>query len=390
MPSDDTAYAANWRTVIVVDLLIGVTALVVGVVLLVTGHVLPASWWPARTASRLQHPGGGGRSARPAEGGGPLGAQEGGQLVELGGDAFGALERQHEAVVFVAGQHVHVEVHHRLEGDLARGLEQVDPVGAQPLRRQAGHLLGGEGDGHHVLGAGVEQVHRMALGHDQGVAPGEREQVEERHRAVVLVHDSTRDPAADDPAEDAIFPRRHHRQRSLPGDAGRIRHGSRPPAAVPARPGHPPNQRPGPGGDLQQPGLAGRPPGRRRLDLFAGTGALGIEALSRGAASVTFIDSDRAAVALVGENLAALGLEGGKVVRADALRFLDGSAAVDVAFVDPPYAFADWPALLARLRAGIAVLESDHPVEVGDAWEVLKVKRYGGTVVTLVRQKGSP
>jgi 16S rRNA (guanine966-N2)-methyltransferase len=124
------------------------------------------------------------------------------------------------------------------------------------------------------------------------------------------------------------------------------------------------------------------------LDLFAGTGALGIEALSRGAASVTFVDSDRDAIALVADNLAALGLAGGQVVRADALRFLARADPVDVAFVDPPYAFDEWPALLARLRAGVAVLESDHPVEAGDAWQVLKVKRYGGTVVTLVRQKG--
>jgi 16S rRNA (guanine966-N2)-methyltransferase len=125
------------------------------------------------------------------------------------------------------------------------------------------------------------------------------------------------------------------------------------------------------------------------LDLFAGTGALGIEALSRGAAAVTFVDDDRTAVALVADNLAEIGLSGGTVVRSDAVRFVRDAPAVDVAFVDPPYTFDDWPALLQRLRATVAVLESNRPVEVGDGWEVLKVKRYGGTVVTMIRQKAS-
>lgn len=122
------------------------------------------------------------------------------------------------------------------------------------------------------------------------------------------------------------------------------------------------------------------------LDLFAGTGALGIEALSRGAAAVTFVDDDRVATDLVERNLAATSLSGGTVVRSDAVRFLRNAPAVDVAFVDPPYSFDEWPALLTGLRARLAVLESDRPIEVGEGWEVLKVKRYGGTVVTLAQQ----
>lgn len=132
--------------------------------------------------------------------------------------------------------------------------------------------------------------------------------------------------------------------------------------------------------------------GATALDLFAGSGALGIEALSRGAAAVTFVDDDRAAVELIRANLAATALDGGSVVRADAVQYLRAAPAFDVAFADPPYAFDDWPALLAGLRAGVAVLESDHPVEVGDEWRVLRVKRYGGTVVTLAelpQPKGS-
>src|SRR5439155_24104030 len=70
------------------------------------------------------------------------------------------------------------------------------------------------------------------------------------------------------------------------------------------------------------------------LDLFAGTGALGIEALSRGAATATFVDDDPRAVAAVKANLASTGLDGGTVVRADALRWLEGAPAFDLALVD--------------------------------------------------------
>lgn len=76
--------------------------------------------------------------------------------------------------------------------------------------------------------------------------------------------------------------------------------------------------------------------GRRVLDLFAGTGQLGIEALSRGAASCVFIDSDKAAAAIVRDNLKACGLEG-QVLQADAIGYLDSCGKFDLIFIDPPY-----------------------------------------------------
>jgi 16S rRNA (guanine966-N2)-methyltransferase len=124
------------------------------------------------------------------------------------------------------------------------------------------------------------------------------------------------------------------------------------------------------------------------LDLFAGSGAMGIEALSRGAASVTFVERDRAAVATIRANLDALGFEG-VVVAGDALAQTARVAPADVAFVDPPYAFDAWDELLGRLDATVAVLESDRPIDVAEGWRVLKVKRFGGTVVTLVQQTSS-
>ena len=76
--------------------------------------------------------------------------------------------------------------------------------------------------------------------------------------------------------------------------------------------------------------------GRRVLDLFAGTGQLGIECLSRGASSAVFVDQSREAVKIVKDNLKACGLTG-TVVQADALSFLRTCGKFDIIFVDPPY-----------------------------------------------------
>ena len=132
-------------------------------------------------------------------------------------------------------------------------------------------------------------------------------------------------------------------------------------------------------------GSLGAVEGARVVDLFAGTGALGIEALSRGAAAATFVERDRAVAAIIRENLATLGFEG-EVVVADARAQVGRLGRVDVAFVDPPYEFQEWEQLLADLDAAVAVLESDRELAVGDGWQVLRVKRYGDTVVTLAQQ----
>ena len=128
-------------------------------------------------------------------------------------------------------------------------------------------------------------------------------------------------------------------------------------------------------------------------DLFCGTGAMGIEALSRGAGSVVFVDSDGVAVETVKKNLAGVGLDGAsaRVVRSDVLRWLSQSATAefDLALVDPPYAFSDWEDLLEALPAEVAVLESDREIDVPTRFKVIKTKRYGGTLVTVVRAAGT-
>jgi 16S rRNA (guanine966-N2)-methyltransferase len=129
--------------------------------------------------------------------------------------------------------------------------------------------------------------------------------------------------------------------------------------------------------------------GARVLDLYAGSGALGIEALSRGADSAVFVDNDPAAVAAIRANLGVLGAAAGgaSVVRADALRYAAGAPAVDLVLVDPPYSFERWDALLGALqgRSGLVVVETGRDWEPAPGWETVKAKRYGGTVVTVLQ-----
>jgi 16S rRNA (guanine966-N2)-methyltransferase len=139
--------------------------------------------------------------------------------------------------------------------------------------------------------------------------------------------------------------------------------------------------------------LGDRVDGARVLDLFAGSGALGIEALSRGAAEATFVDSAPAAIRALRANLQTLGATA-EVRRADARRFLGGASAAarqyDLVFLDPPYRLAGrlgselTAALPAVLAPGAAVVaESDRraPLELG--LPILDERRYGDTLIRI-------
>ena len=129
-------------------------------------------------------------------------------------------------------------------------------------------------------------------------------------------------------------------------------------------------------------GSAGLIEGALVADLFAGTGAIGIEALSRGASHCTFVERDRSALRALEENIDTLDLGSrSRILRSDA-----GPAAttldVDIAFVDPPYEFDGWAELLATIRAPFVVAESGRAIEPVDGWDVTRAKRYGRTWVS--------
>ena len=131
--------------------------------------------------------------------------------------------------------------------------------------------------------------------------------------------------------------------------------------------------------------LAEALPGARVLGLFAGSGALGLEALSRGAASAEFVEMHRASLAALQANICALGVEAVTTVRrGDAERYARElpAGAFDVAFADPPYTidYAGRLVALFRARPFARILSVEHRADVtlpGD-----DTRRYGDTAIT--------
>ena len=139
-------------------------------------------------------------------------------------------------------------------------------------------------------------------------------------------------------------------------------------------------------------GSLGAVEGVRVLDLFAGSGALGIEALSRGAAHATFVDQAAPSLDSIRRNLRSLDLDGrAEVVRGEARAYLARTTGLfGLVLLDPPYAWHEWAPLLesvyARLEpSGIVMVESDRELAVGDNWELLRRRRYSATWITLLR-----
>ena len=132
--------------------------------------------------------------------------------------------------------------------------------------------------------------------------------------------------------------------------------------------------------------------GRRVLDLFAGTGQLGIECLSRGAESVVFIDQSREAVKIIKENLKACGLSA-PVLQQEALSYLRGCGNFDLIFVDPPYDSGLYEPVLNVINSvdilsdgGIIVCESrrETPMpELAAPYHKRREYRYGKVKLTL-------
>jgi 16S rRNA (guanine966-N2)-methyltransferase len=119
-------------------------------------------------------------------------------------------------------------------------------------------------------------------------------------------------------------------------------------------------------------------------DLYCGSGALGIEALSRGAGHVVFVDADAACLAAVRTNLAPLHLEGEVTLVRATLPTWRAPIPVDLAIADPPYGELDVEALLATCEPARAIIENDRYATAPPGWRVAKEKRYGTTLVTML------
>ncbi len=149
--------------------------------------------------------------------------------------------------------------------------------------------------------------------------------------------------------------------------------------------------------------LAERVADARVLDLFAGSGALGLEALSRGAAACTFVDDHRQSTAIISENLKKAHLDGGLPIKSDVLHFLRKDAArYDLIFADPPYwkyhgdkdHVADLlqsaliPPRLADDGWFIVEISSHQKSPEADDFALLARREYGSSAI-LIYQKGS-
>jgi len=132
------------------------------------------------------------------------------------------------------------------------------------------------------------------------------------------------------------------------------------------------------------------------LDAFAGSGALGIEALSRGARHATFADTDAGAAAVVRDNLATVGFaDRATVVVRSGERAAEVGGPYGLVLLDPPYAFDGWAALLASVTEqldvdGVVVCESDRELVLPASLRGVRSRTYGGTVVQFATAAGAP
>ena len=132
--------------------------------------------------------------------------------------------------------------------------------------------------------------------------------------------------------------------------------------------------------------------GSNVCDLYAGSGALGIEALSRGATSCVFVEQDRGAIEVIHENLETLGFEDrATVIQGDVLAWVErDNTAFDLVLADPPYAQENWEVLFEFVHATYLVAESGDSLAPHPHWDAVREKKYGTTLVTvLTRHKAA-
>ncbi len=143
-----------------------------------------------------------------------------------------------------------------------------------------------------------------------------------------------------------------------------------------------------------------RVPGSRVLDLFGGTGQLGIEAASRGAAAVDIVERGRTALQLIRENVKLTGLQNIRVHAADAISFLQGCGQYDLILIDPPYDSALAETALQSVKSfdilsdgGIIICETRAEKSLSDpgqAYRKLREYRYGKVKLTTIAKETEP
>ena len=128
------------------------------------------------------------------------------------------------------------------------------------------------------------------------------------------------------------------------------------------------------------------------VDLFAGSGAMGIEALSRGAASCAFLERDRKALDSIRHNIKTLQLtDNTTVLSGDVMTNVVALRNVDLVLADPPYDFDRWADLLTVLNlviapSGVVVCESGREIQPPEGWEAIRSKRYGRAWVAFLQR----
>jgi 16S rRNA (guanine966-N2)-methyltransferase len=141
--------------------------------------------------------------------------------------------------------------------------------------------------------------------------------------------------------------------------------------------------------------------GAKVLDLFAGAGSLGLEALSRGAASCDFVDMNKICTKVVNENLTVLDLRGGSVVTADVLAHVKRARGeYDLIFADPPYykqagdrdfvseilAEENLTQILAKDGLLVVEVDSQHSPNIPASWKQLDQRRYGSCAIIFLQK----
>lgn len=134
--------------------------------------------------------------------------------------------------------------------------------------------------------------------------------------------------------------------------------------------------------------------GRKVLDLFAGTGQLGIEALSRGAASCLFLDESKQAVDIIKENVEKCGFSNGKILRTDSQGYLRSGEKFDLIFIDPPYGKGMEQKAVDLIQefdilspGGIMTIETrreNPPIKLSEGYGTAREYSYGKIKLTVV------